>query len=70
MADYAAIQGALDPGSVLASVVGGTSGAIASGSGANFHINWRTDKAWSGTCRQLMMLLNDGTLRTATFQFI
>jgi hypothetical protein len=30
---------------------------------------WKTDKAWAGTCRQFQMMLNDGTLHTANFNF-
>ena len=31
--------------------------------------DWRTDKAWVGTCRQLIVKLADGTERKANFQF-
>lgn len=30
---------------------------------------WKTDKAWTGTCRQLVMKLQDGTTQRATFKF-
>jgi hypothetical protein len=30
---------------------------------------WKTDKSWSGTCRELQVLLVDGTLHTARFRF-
>jgi hypothetical protein len=30
---------------------------------------WKTDKDWSGTCRDLQVLLVDGTLHTARFSF-
>ena len=30
---------------------------------------WKTDKSWTGTCRQLQVQLNDGTLHTANFKF-
>jgi hypothetical protein len=30
---------------------------------------WKTDKAWAGTCRQLIVKLIDGTVQTANFQF-
>ncbi|MGH9845544.1 MAG: PxKF domain-containing protein, partial [Blastocatellia bacterium] len=30
---------------------------------------WKTDKAWKGTCRQLVVKLNDGTTHVANFQF-
>ena len=30
---------------------------------------WKTDKSWKGTCRQLILNLNDGTTHAANFQF-
>lgn len=30
---------------------------------------WKTEKLWAGTCRQLQVKLNDGTLHTANFKF-
>ena len=30
---------------------------------------WKTDKAWSNTCRQLVVTLNDGSIHTAEFKF-
>jgi hypothetical protein len=30
---------------------------------------WKTNKQWSGTCRQLLLELADGTSHTATFNF-
>jgi hypothetical protein len=30
---------------------------------------WKTDKAWAGTCRQLSVELNDGSVHTASFKF-
>lgn len=30
---------------------------------------WKTDKAWAGTCRQLIVKLTDGTTHTALFKF-
>ncbi len=30
---------------------------------------WKTSKAWAGTCRTLVVLLNDATRRVASFQF-
>jgi len=31
--------------------------------------DWRTDRAWAGTCRQLIVKLADGSERRANFQF-
>ena len=30
---------------------------------------WKTDRGWAGTCRELRVLLVDGTLHTARFKF-
>jgi type 1 glutamine amidotransferase len=67
--DYTAVTTTLDPGSVLASVVNQRGGSSVSGDGTNFHFNWLTDRSWAGTCRQIMMLVNDGTIHTAVYQF-
>lgn len=46
------------------------------GSGLNYNPGtgdydfvWKTDKAWAGTCRQLIITYSDGTSHTALFQF-
>jgi len=35
----------------------------------HFMFNWKTDKAWAGSCRQLIVSLNDGSSNSLTFQF-
>jgi len=30
---------------------------------------WKTDKAWAGTCRQLVVKFIEGTTQRANFQF-
>ena len=30
---------------------------------------WKTEKAWAGSCRQLILKLNDGTEHLAYFEF-
>jgi len=30
---------------------------------------WKTDASWAGTCRQLVVRLNDGSIHTANFKF-
>jgi len=30
---------------------------------------WKTDKSWAGTCRQLVVILKDGSIHTANFKF-
>ena len=37
--------------------------------GNQYNYGWKTDKAWSGMCRQLTVRLIDGTEHTALFQF-
>ena len=36
--------------------------------GNSYQLGWKTDKSWSSSCRQLWVMLNDGTLHTANFQ--
>jgi len=34
-----------------------------------YHYNWKTENSWAGTCRQLVIKLNDGSVHTANFKF-
>lgn len=34
-----------------------------------YHYNWKTEASWAGTCRILIVKLNDGTEHTALFKF-
>jgi hypothetical protein len=34
-----------------------------------FVYNWKTNRAWAGTCRVLELTLNDGTRQAAMFHF-
>lgn len=34
-----------------------------------YQVNWKTAKAWAGTCRQLVVALDDGTEHVASFRF-
>jgi uncharacterized protein len=34
-----------------------------------YQYDWKTEKAWAGTCRQLVVLLSDGTTYRANFKF-
>ena len=34
-----------------------------------FHLVWKTDRSWAGTCRQLRVTLSDGTTHTAKFSY-
>jgi hypothetical protein len=37
--------------------------------GGQYTYYWTTNPSWAGTCRVFSMTLNDGTTRTANFQF-
>ena len=30
---------------------------------------WKTDKKWAGSCREFVLMLDDGSVHTARFQF-
>jgi hypothetical protein len=34
-----------------------------------YHYNWKTESSWAGTCRQLVITLNDGSVHVANFKF-
>ena len=36
---------------------------------ARYQYVWKTDKAWKGTCRQLVVRFQDGSIQRATFKF-
>jgi len=38
------------------------------GDGA-YHLNWKTQKSWAGSCRQLVLPLDDGSIRRVTVTF-
>ena len=69
--DYTTLSTTVDATSTLGAIVSGSSSTqlAVSGDGTNIRFNWTTDKTWAGSCRQLMVLLNDGTLHTAVYQF-
>jgi uncharacterized repeat protein (TIGR01451 family) len=35
----------------------------------NYQFNWKTESSWAGTCRELVVKLNDGSVHTARFKF-
>ncbi len=47
----------------------GSSGLSFSPGNDQYHIVWKTEKAWAGTCRQLVVKLIDGTTHIANFKF-
>jgi len=34
-----------------------------------YQYNWNTESSWAGTCRTLVVTLNDGSVHTANFKF-
>lgn len=47
----------------------GNSGLSYSAGSDQYHYNWKTLKSWEGTCRQLVVKLNDGSEHRANFKF-
>ncbi|HEX8424079.1 MAG TPA: immunoglobulin-like domain-containing protein, partial [Pyrinomonadaceae bacterium] len=47
----------------------GNSGLTYEAGSDRYSYNWKTLKAWEGTCRQLVVKLNDGTEHRANFKF-
>jgi hypothetical protein len=50
-------------------VSAGNSSLSYSASSDQYTYVWKTDKSWSGTCRELRIRLDDGSLHTAEFRF-
>ena len=59
-----------DPGTPLEETVtaGGSSLTYDPSSDQYIYV-WKTDASWAGTCRQLVVRLNDGSVHTANFKF-
>ncbi len=57
-----------DPG---VDVIGTTEagGSTLSYGGDTYNYVWKTESSWAGTCRQLVVKLNDGSVHTANFRF-
>jgi predicted extracellular nuclease len=47
----------------------GSSSLSYSADSDRYNYVWKTEKAWAGTCRQLTVMLVDGTVHQANFQF-
>jgi hypothetical protein len=66
---------ALDPSCLSVGAVpqptspAGNSGLSYNPTTDTYSYNWKTQKSWKGTCRQLVVGLNDGTLHYAYFKF-
>ena len=46
-----------------------TSGLTYDASTDQYNYVWKTEKAWVGSCRQLVVKLKDGTEHLASFEF-
>ena len=64
---------ACNPGAALDDIqpidMPGASGLTYDPGSDQYHFNWKTEKAWAGSCRQIIIQLNDGTFHYANFQF-
>jgi hypothetical protein len=59
-----------DPGAVIEETVNsGGSSLNYSVSGDQYSYIWKTDRAWKGTCRMLVLKLNDNSQHLAKFRF-
>ncbi len=56
-------------GDTIATVTAGSSSLSYDPTSGQYTHVWKTDKARSGTCGQLVVMLNDGSAHTATFLF-
>jgi hypothetical protein len=50
-------------------VTAGSSSLSYSAGGEQYTYVWKTESSWAGTCRQLVLTLNDGTAHRANFKF-
>ena len=50
-------------------VTAGGSSLSYSAGGEQYNYVWKTESSWAGTCRQLVLTLNDGTTHRANFKF-
>jgi len=59
-----------DPASLLEETVTAGGSSLSYDPTADQYIYvWKTEKAWAGTCRQLVVELNDGSIHRANFKF-
>ena len=47
----------------------GSSGLSYDATSDRYHYVWKTEKAWAGSCRQLVLRFADGSVHTASFRF-
>ena len=59
-----------DPAVDVSQTVEANSNSISYDANADqYNFVWKTDSAWAGTCRQLVVQLNDGSIHRANFKF-
>jgi uncharacterized repeat protein (TIGR01451 family) len=67
------VQIACDTGAPIAVVeettTAGSSSLTYDATSDRYHYVWKTESAWANTCRQLNVVLNDGTTHSAKFKF-
>ena len=57
------------PNMIAGAHEGTAPGLVYGASSGHYYYGWETLNTWAGTCRQLSLALNDGTVHTAVFQF-
>jgi hypothetical protein len=57
------------PNEVIETVTAGNSSLNYDASSDQYIYVWKTEGAWAGTCRQLVVKLNDGSTHVANFRF-
>ncbi|HVF49950.1 MAG TPA: immunoglobulin-like domain-containing protein [Pyrinomonadaceae bacterium] len=54
---------------VIETVTAGSSSLSYDSGSGQYHYVWKTESSWAGTCRQLVVGLNDGSTHRANFKF-
>jgi hypothetical protein len=57
-----------DPGVDVTETLNAGGSSLSFDNGQYIYV-WKTQSSWAGTCRQLIVTLNDGTVHTANFKF-
>ena len=57
-----------DPGVDVTETLNAGGSSLSFDNGQYIYV-WKTQSSWAGSCRQLILTLNDGTVHTANFKF-
>jgi alpha-tubulin suppressor-like RCC1 family protein len=57
------------PGDLLPTATPGSSELSYAEGNDRYHVNWKTERSWRGTCREYVLGFADGSERTALFRF-